>query len=165
MKRAILSVLLAFAGLAGTPSPAEVPQFSIGAIADCQYADEPDAPPRLYHTAPGKLAAAVADFNHHSPAFIVHLGDFIDKDMASFDTLLPIAARSRAPWHFVLGNHDFAVDDAHKPQVPGRLGMPARYYSFVAHGWMFVVTDCNGLSSYAWPEGSPELARNPAGAA
>ncbi|MET0438942.1 MAG: metallophosphoesterase [Devosia sp.] len=158
--RPILPLLLAFAGLGAVPVAAERPQFSIGTVADCQFADEPDAPPRLYHTAPGKLREAVADFNRRKLAFAVHLGDFIDKDMASFDRVLPIARQARAPWQFVLGNHDFAVDDAYKAKVPAKLGMPARYHSFVQHGWMFIVTDGNGLSSYAWPAGSAELAHS-----
>ena len=141
-------------------SATDQPLFSIGAIADCQYADEPDAPPRLYHTAPDKLEAAVLDFNRRKLAFAVHLGDFIDKDRASYNRLLPIAHRLHVPWHFALGNHDFAVDDADKPHIPALLGMPARYYSFVEHGWMFIVTDGNGLSSYGWPAGSPELAHS-----
>jgi len=132
------------------------PLFSFGAIADAQYAAEPDAPPRLYHTVPAKLAAAVADFNHQKLAFVVHLGDFIDKDWTSYDAQLGVAHALHHPWHFVLGNHEFAVDDAHKPLVFARLGMPARYYSFVAHGWMFIVTDGNDLSSYEWPAGSAE---------
>jgi len=155
-----LSILLAGSAQAAEPRPDSSPDFSIGAIADCQYAAEPDAPPRLYHTAPGKLAEAVADFNRRHLAFVVHLGDFIDRDWQSFDALLPITARLRHPWHFVLGNHDFAVDDGLKAQVPAKLGMPARYYSFVQHGWMFIVTDGNGLSSYAWPQGSAELAHS-----
>ncbi|WP_442679384.1 metallophosphoesterase [Sphingomonas sp. ASY06-1R] len=160
MRRLILSLLLAFSGLGAAPAVAERPQFTIGAVADCQFAEEPDAPPRLYHTAPGKLRDAVANFNRHKLAFAVHLGDFIDKDMASYDVLLPIAATARAPWRFVLGNHDFAVADAQKAMVPAKLGMPARYHSFVQHGWMFIVTDGNGLSSYAWPAGSAELAHS-----
>jgi predicted phosphodiesterase len=145
---------------AGVQAKTAKPDFSIGAIADCQYAAEPDAPPRLYHTAPGKLKEAVDAFNHEPLAFVVQLGDFIDRDWQSFDTLLPIASKLRHPWHFVLGNHDFAVDDAQKAQVPAKLAMPARYYSFVQNGWMFVVTDGNGLSSYAWPPGSPEYAHS-----
>jgi predicted phosphodiesterase len=158
--RPILPLLLAFAGLVAAPVMAGQPLFSIGAIADCQFAEEPDAPPRLYHTAPGKLAAAVDDFNRRKLAFAVHLGDFIDKDMKSYDVLLPIAGQLRRKWQFVLGNHDFAVADAEKAKVPARLGMPARYHSFVSHGWMFIVTDGNGLSSYAWPQGSAELAHS-----
>ncbi len=154
----LLAALALFSPAAGLADAR--PQFSIGAIADCQYAEEPDAPPRLYHTAPAKLSAAIDDFNRQKLAFVVHLGDFIDKDWASYDAVLPIAAKLRHPWHFVLGNHEFAIDDAYKRQVPARLGMPARYYRFVQHGWMFIVTDGNGLSSYAWPQGSPELAHS-----
>jgi predicted phosphodiesterase len=158
--RLLAAVVLAATLATGAFAKEAQPAFSIGAIADCQFAAEPDAPPRLYDTAPGKLEAAVADFNRQKIAFVVHLGDFIDRDWASFDTLMPITRKLRHPWHFVLGNHDFAVDDAHKPQVPARLGMPARYYSFEQHGWMFLVTDGNGLSSYGWPAGSAELAHS-----
>jgi hypothetical protein len=136
------------------------PLFSIGAIADAQYADEPDSGQRLYSTTQRKLAAAVADFNGQKLAFVVHLGDFIDKDWASYDALLPVARRLHHPWHFVLGNHEFAVDDAHKPAIPAKLGMSARHYSFVSHGWLFIVTDGNDLSSYGWPEGSPQHMRS-----
>ncbi len=157
-----LAILLAtLIGLCAAPPPHEArPLFSVGAIADAQYAAEPDAPPRLYHTTPGKLAAAVDDFNRRKLAFVVHPGDFIDKDWASYDALLPIARRLNHPWHFVLGNHEYEVDDTHKPQVPAKLGMPARYYSFAQHGWLFIVTDGNDLSSYAWPEGSVEYRRS-----
>lgn len=159
--RVFLSAMfLATVAMGAARAASTRPQFSIGAIADCQYAAEPDAPPRLYHTVPGKLAAAVADFNRQRLAFVVQLGDFIDRDWQSFDALLPIAAQLRHPWHFVLGNHDFAVSDARKPDVPAKLAMPARYYSFIQHGWMFVVTDGNGLSSYAWPQGSAALAHS-----
>jgi predicted phosphodiesterase len=153
----LLVVMMGLAASVRAAPAAEKPLFSIGAVADAQYADEPDDGQRMYHRTPGKLAAAVADFNHRDLAFVVHLGDFIDRDWASYDALLPVARRLRHPWHFVLGNHEFAVDDAHKPLVPAKLGMPARYYAFVAHGWMFIVTDGNDLSSYAWPAGSAEL--------
>jgi predicted phosphodiesterase len=156
----IAALMLGSALAPAVAATRDKPLFSIGAIADCQFADEPDAPPRLYHTAPGKLAAAVEDFNRQKLAFVVHLGDFIDKDWQSYDRLLPITRKLHHPWQFVLGNHDFAVDDAHKPQVAARLGMPARYHSFVQHGWMFIVTDGNGLSSYGWPAGSVELAHS-----
>lgn len=145
---------------AGVPPREEAPRFRIGAIADVQYAAQPDAPPRLYHTAPTKLAAAVQDLNREKLDFVVHLGDFIDRDWASYDAMLPIARKLRHPWHFALGNHEFAIDDQYKPQVPAKLGMPARYYSFTRHGWLFLVTDGNDLSSYAWPAGTLEHQRS-----
>jgi len=154
-------ILLALAAVGAGPAPREEkPAFSIGAIADAQYADAPDNGQRMYHTAPDKLAAAVADFNRQKLAFVVHLGDFIDKDWASYDALLPVARKLHHPVHFVLGNHEFAVDDAHKLQVPAKLGMKKRYYSFERQGWLFLVTDGNDLSSYAWPEASTEHRRS-----
>ena len=155
------TILLALAALGPSPAPrVETPAFSIGAIADAQFAEAPDAGQRMYHTAPGKLTAAIEDFNHRKLAFVVHLGDFIDKDWASYDAMLPIARRLRHPWHFLLGNHEFAVDDSRKRQVPAKLGMPRRYYSFERQGWLFLVTDGNDLSSYAWPQGSHELEKS-----
>lgn len=158
MRKAMAMVTMATLALASAVSAQrpEHPLFSIGAIADAQYTAAPDEGQRLYHTTPAKLAAAVADFNRQRLAFVVHLGDFIDRDWADYDALLPVARKLRHPWHFVLGNHEFAVDDAHKPQVPAKLGMPARYYSFSEHGWTFIVTDGNDLSSYGWPDGSAE---------
>ncbi|MGH6613501.1 metallophosphoesterase [Sphingomonas sp.] len=161
-----MRVMILFAALIGLGAnvPAtqreERPAFSIGAIADAQYVDAPDNGQRLYHTAPGKLAAAIADFNRQRLAFVVHLGDFIDHDWPSYDALLPIARKLKHPWHFALGNHEFAVDDAHKSLIVAKLGMPARYYCFKDHGWLFIVTDGNDLSSYGWPEGSPEHKRS-----
>jgi manganese-dependent ADP-ribose/CDP-alcohol diphosphatase len=158
--RMMVVALLALGAAGAAHGATDKPDFSIGAITDAQYAAAPDNGQRLYHTTPAKLAAAVADFNRQKLAFVVHLGDFIDRDWASYDALLPVARKLDHPWHFVLGNHEFAVDDAHKPQVPAKLGMPARYYSFAHRGWLFLVTDGNDLSSYAWAEGSPEHDRS-----
>ena len=149
----LATTVLLWSALAAASPP---PQLSIGVIADAQYADEPDSGQRLYHTVPAKLAAAVADFNRRKLAFVVHLGDFIDRDWASYDALLAVARHSRHPWHFVLGNHEFAIDEAHKPLVTAKLGLPGRYYSFVRSGWLFIVTDGNDLSSYEWPKGSAQ---------
>jgi predicted phosphodiesterase len=134
------------------------PILRIGAIADCQYADEDDNGARMYRRSPGKLRAAVDDFNTLDLDHVVHLGDFIDKGWASFDAQQPTLDALRHPWRFVLGNHDFSVDDDKKALVAARLGMPARYYSFEAPGWVFLALDGNDLSEYGWPAGSAELA-------
>lgn len=155
-----LSVLASLAWATPAVAADDRPAFSIGAIADAQYAVEPDGGERMYHLTPTKLAAAIDDLNRQKLAFVVHLGDFIDRDWASYDALLPVAAKLRHPWHYVLGNHEFSIDDAHKPFVAAKLGMPARYYSFSSHGWRFIVTDGNALSSYGWPAGSPEYQRS-----
>ncbi|MGA7710812.1 MAG: metallophosphoesterase [Rhizomicrobium sp.] len=134
--------------------------FSIGAIADCQYADEPDAGKRMYRMAPEKLRQAIAALDKLDLAFVVHLGDFIDQDWHSYDTILPIAQASKNPLRFVLGNHDLEVADDKKLLVPAKLGMPARYYSFDRQGCVFVVLDGNDMSTYGWPEADPKTAES-----
>ena len=135
-------------------------QFRIGAVADFQYADENNEGKRMYRLSPGKLSAAINDFNAQHLDFVVHLGDFIDRDWESYATALAVARTLKHPWRFVLGNHDFSVPDDKKPLVPRELGMPARYYSFEHKGWIFVVLDGNDLSTYAWPQGSTRLAES-----
>ena len=130
----------------------------IGAIADCQYTDQDDNGARMYRRSPAKLRAAVDHFNTLDLDHVVHLGDFIDRGWASFDAQQPTVDALRHPWRFVLGNHDFAVDDDKKALVAKRLGMPGRYYSFETGDWVFLALDGNDLSEFGWPAGSPELA-------
>jgi 3',5'-cyclic AMP phosphodiesterase CpdA len=130
--------------------------FQIGAIADAQYADEDDAGARMYRLTPAKLTEAVATLNRAGLDFVVHLGDVIDQDIKSYDTVLPILRKLACRLYFVLGNHDFAVPENQKLALPQMLAMPARYYSFAHKGWVFAVLDGNDLSTYGWPAGSPE---------
>lgn len=127
----------------------------IGAIADCQYADQEDNGRRLYRRSPDKLRAAVEDLDAARPAFTVHLGDFIDQGWESFNVVEPLYQSLAAPALHVLGNHDFAVDDARKAVVPARMGIPQRYRDFVHSGWRFVLLDTNDLSLHAFAAGSP----------
>ncbi len=139
-------------------APDEKPLFRFGVIADCQYADADATPVRLYRLASKKLEEAVAFLNTQELAFTIHLGDFIDRDWASFDIVSPIYERLKAPHYHLLGNHDYSVDDALKAKVPERLGMPARYYEFTREipKWRFLVLDGNEVSVLAHPKGSPE---------
>lgn len=157
-RRGFLAAAGAF--LAATSARAASPRYSLrlGAIADCQFADQDDHGARLYRRSIGKLRAAVDHFNDMDLDHVVHLGDFIDGGWASFDAQQPSIDALRHPWKFVLGNHDFAVDDSQKDKVAARLGMPARYYSFERNGWVFLALDGNDLSEYGWPAGSPQLA-------
>jgi manganese-dependent ADP-ribose/CDP-alcohol diphosphatase len=153
------SLLAAGAAAIALPAYAKPRVPRLGLIADCQYADEDDNGQRMYRLSPGKLKAAVDDFNTRKVDAIVQLGDFIDKDWKSFERLQPMIDAAHAPWRFVLGNHDFSVDDALKAKVAPRLKMPARYYAFDLGNWTFLVLDGNDLSEYGWPKGSLELAR------
>ena len=142
------------------PAREEPPLFTFGAVADAQFADAPPKGTRFYKKSPAKLAAAVKELNRRKPDFSVHLGDFIDRDFKSFDTMVPIWKKLEAPgWH-ILGNHDFNVKDWWKALVVKKLGLdkigPGKgYYAFSHKGWRFIFLDGNALSLQRFPKGSP----------
>lgn len=138
---------------AADPPPGS-PLFRFGALADCQYC-KATGRVRKYSLSPNKLATCVEHYNQLELSFVVHLGDFIDRDFESFDTVVPIFNRLRAPHYHVLGNHDFSVLDEKKAHVPGKLGLKNRYYDFGRNGWRFIVVDGNDVSLYAWAKDDP----------
>ncbi len=148
--------LAAVAGVPFLARGAATAGFEIGLVADAQYADVDDKGTRFYRKSLGKLAAAVDHFNGRELAFCVHLGDLIDREWKSFDEVTRPLAGSRHRWHQLLGNHDFEVLDARKPEVPRRLGMAWRHGSFEQDGFCFAVLDTNDVSTYGHREGTPE---------
>jgi len=128
--------------------------YACGMIADCQYCNVEASGRRLYALSKTKLSECVAELNKLDLAYVMHLGDFIDRDFESFDVVNPIFNRLRATKYHVLGNHDFSVADHLKKEVPGKMGMPARYYDFEVEGWRHVVLDGNDISFHAYPENS-----------
>lgn len=120
--------------------------FTFGVIADVQYADQDNAGTRHYRLSPKKFAAAVDSFNLHRVDFIVSLGDYIDKNLSSYDTLNPIAARLKMPLYHTLGNHEFSVTDEEKAQVLKKEGLKNPYSSFVKNNWRFIIVNGNDVS-------------------
>ncbi|OEC92909.1 MULTISPECIES: metallophosphoesterase [unclassified Rhizobium] len=133
------------------------PLFRFGVIADPQYADL--APNLTLNRYPAKsldkLREAIEEFNRHDLAFVVTLGDIIDREWKSFDAILPVYEALRHRKHFLLGNHDFAVASEHLGTVPARVGMPSAYYDFGHSGYRFIALDGNEISVFAPPEGDP----------
>ena len=130
------------------------PLFSFGMIADCQYADVETSESRNYRLSPEKLQEAVNFFETQSPSFVVHLGDFIDRDWESYKTVSPIINQLSIPLKHVLGNHDFNVAEDKKEKVPNMMNLGSRYYQFKHAGFRFVVLDGNDLSLHAHPKGT-----------
>lgn len=128
--------------------------FQFGILADCQYCADPGMKERKYSISDQKLQLCVDHFNTMDLAYVIHLGDFIDRNYDSFDVVDPIYRKLRAPGYHVLGNHDFSVEDKYKDLVPQRLGLRSKYYDFDVKGWRFVVLDGNDISFHAYPEGS-----------
>lgn len=143
------------------------PVFSFGVVADVQYADKPigsyEGRLQRYREAPGKLEAAVKDFNKAKEqlSFVLTLGDIIDgnvtaeKTEADFEVILDKLSKLEVqPVHHVLGNHCLALP---RSTLIERLKMPARYYTVLMHpGWRLIILDSMDLS-VRWPEGSEEL--------
>ena len=131
-------------------------KFSFGAIADCQYCSGPNRRSRHYSSSAKKLHECVQELNDHDLKFVIHLGDFIDRDYASFDKVLPIYQSLKMPSYHALGNHDFDVADKWKAKVPERMGMQSKYYEFRVEDWRFIVLDGNDVSFHAYPKDSLE---------
>ena len=130
--------------------------FTFGIIADCQYCSDPGSGVRKYAASAQKLNQCVNHFNTLNLEYVVHLGDFIDRDWASFEVVGPIYKQLKASKYHVLGNHDFSVSDELKCEVPQIMGLETRYYDFEVNGWRFVALDGNDISFHAYPEGSPQ---------
>jgi len=127
---------------------AEAIEFKIGVVADCQYCDCEPAGVRFYRKSPKRLQEAVAILNEHSLDYSIHLGDFIDKNFGSFDTVAPIWNTLKSDKYHVLGNHDFSVADSLKPMIFEKMNIEDRYYSVIKNGWRFIVLDGNDLSEH-----------------
>ena len=125
-------LLATLPSFAADPRPGS-PLFRFGAVADCQYC-EATSNVRKYSLSPKKLTACVEHYNKMELSFVVHLGDFIDRDFSSFDKVVPIYNQLKAPHYHVLGNHDFSVADDKKALAPAKLGLKQRYYDFTRKG-------------------------------
>jgi len=134
---------------------AEKPLFSVGLIADAQYADVKPGGIRHYRKSISKLSTAVKSINEAQVDFSIHLGDLIDRNFSSFDDILEPLRELKKPVYQILGNHDFAVPEDKKPEVAGKLGIKNTYYSFSKSGIRFIFLDGTDLSIFAQPKGSP----------
>lgn len=128
------------------PKAGSYQDLAIGIVADCQYCHCESTTSRFYKNSPGKLKNAVDSLNRSPLDYAIHLGDFIDRDFNSFDTLVPIWNNLKTKKYQVLGNHDFSVADSLKPMVLQKMNLSHRYYSFVNKNWRFIVLDGNDLS-------------------
>jgi len=149
--RNILIIIISFSVLS-CKNPNSVQQktssFKIGIITDCQYCNCDIKWNRFYKKSPLRLKKAVDELNKHPLEFTIHLGDFIDRDFKSFDSVTPIWNQLKSKSYHVLGNHDFEMADSLKKHVPQKMNLTNRYYSFNTHNWKFIVLDGNDLSFY-----------------
>jgi len=152
-----ISLPLAIAGKASA-APASLPDLTFGVIADPQYADADPKSGRFYRNSLVKLEVAVADLNKRKLDFTVTLGDLIDRDFASFSSVMPIYAKLRSRHFPVCGNHDFEVADVDKPQVLTAMGLEKPYSSLILKSWRFLFLDGTDISVWRQSADDPRTA-------
>ncbi|MDO1581446.1 metallophosphoesterase [Rhizobium oryzicola] len=119
----------------------EQPLLRIGVIADPQYADLDPNPAlnRYFRESVAKISAAIETFEGEDLAFVITLGDLIDRGFENFAPALAAYAPSRHECLFLPGNHDYLIAPEKIADLPTVLGMPAPYYSFHKAGIRFLI--------------------------
>ncbi len=127
------------------------PILKIGLVADPQYANKPTVGKRYYRESLWKLEEAIDTFNYYNVDFVQNLGDIIDVEWESFDSILPIYDKLKPDIenYQLLGNHDFAIDSTHLRDLLEKLSIPNYYYSYSKKGWRFIVLDAMDYSYYS----------------
>jgi hypothetical protein len=143
------ALMTPFSGFASTAEPTGGPSFRFGVVADPQYAPIAPSGTRYYSNTLWKISEAIKVFNREHLAFVVTLGDIIDRNWGSYAHLLPLYKRLEHPNFFVLGNHDFYVASDHLNSVRQKLGLRRTYYDFVGSGHRFIIIDGNEISLFA----------------
>lgn len=122
-------------------------QIKIGVFADCQYCNCETAGKRYYRNSLQKLNECILAFNQNKKiGFVVGLGDLIDRNLASFDSVNQILNTSKKEIFHVAGNHDFEVEKADFDKVGEKLGFQESYYSFSKKGWKFIFLNGNEIT-------------------
>jgi manganese-dependent ADP-ribose/CDP-alcohol diphosphatase len=155
MKRRTFLSSAAGIGLLTAEESSAAPLFTFGLITDIQYADADANGERHYRSSLEKTKQLVPWLNQAKPAFTLHLGDLIDRDFASFRTILAPLETLSHPLHHLLGNHEFDVKEPDKARVVSTLKMPHDYYALYHSGWRILMLDTNALSVYKEKSDSP----------
>jgi manganese-dependent ADP-ribose/CDP-alcohol diphosphatase len=127
----------------------QAPLFSFGLIADIQYCDCDPVGTRYYRSSLEKLEEAVRSFRTDSLAFVITLGDMIDKDFASYKPVYKIIDTAGFKIYHATGNHDYSVEPRLKKNIPPLRTNKEGYYSFTYEKFRFIILNGNDLSTYA----------------
>ncbi len=127
----------------------QVPLFSFGLIADIQYCDCDPIGTRYFRSSLPKLEEAVRSLRIDSPAFVVNLGDMIDKDFASYKPVYSILDTAGFKIYHTTGNHDYSVEPRLKKRIPPLHSNKEGYYSFIYDNFRFIFLNGNEISTYA----------------
>ena len=132
-----------------------VSQIKIGVFADCQYCDCETAGNRFYRNSLEKLEDCINSFNQNKEIdFVVGLGDLIDRDFASFDSVNSILSKSKKEVFQVIGNHDLEVEKSLIENVPSKLNLTETWYSITIKDWHFIFLNGNDITFHS---NNPEI--------
>jgi len=131
----------------------EQPILSIGLIADPQYQDKNTWGKRDYRASIIKLSMAIDSFNIKEVDFVQNLGDIIDHNWESFDSILNVyeSLNSDIENYHLLGNHEYGIDSVYMSSLLTKLKMPNFYYSYVKKNWRFIILDATDIAYYSNP--------------
>lgn len=130
-----------------------VPTLKIGLITDIQYADIDPKGQRYYRNSLYKLTESIHAFNQEKLDFVLNLGDVIDRNISSLDSVtLRLKSLQHKIYH-TTGNHDYSPTLSNEALFK-KLKMPSEYYTFSKKGWTFIVLNTNEVSTYANTKGT-----------
>ena len=121
----------------------------IGIFTDCQYCNCIESGNRYYRLSLAKLDSCIHEFNSQQLDAVFHLGDMIDHNFESYDSVMPRFRQFYAPLHLALGNHDYMIKPEYKPGLTEYIGMKETYYRVDIGNWSFIVLNGNDLSCFA----------------
>lgn len=121
------------------------PLVRFGMMTDMHHSDKKMRINRYYRKTLEKLQVAAVELKKAKPAFVVELGDFIDKakevevELGYLKRIHQDFDKLPGKKHYVLGNH--CIDTLTKEEFLGVVGQEKSYYSFDEGGVHFVVLD------------------------
>ena len=118
----------------------------IGILTDCQYCNCKADGNRQYRLSLSKLDECIATLNAQSLDAIFHLGDMIDHDYNSYDSVLPRFRQFRPSPHLVFGNHDYMIKKQFKAGLAAHIGMNEDHYVVDLEDWRVIVLNGDDLS-------------------
>lgn len=141
-------LLAAGVGLSAVPqvlASQDKPAVRFAMMTDLHHADKQMRINRYYRKTLDKLKAAADELKKAKPAFVVELGDIIDKapevevELAYLKQVHLAFSKLPGDKHYVLGNH--CIDTLTKEEFLGVVGQDKSYYSFDKGGVHFIVLD------------------------
>ncbi len=124
-------------------------EIRVGILTDCQYCNCPPLGIRYYALSLAKLDSCITVFNALPLSSVFHLGDMIDRNISSLDSVLPRFQKFKAPVHLILGNHEYMLGKDFQPELLRRTGQKDLFYTYDLGSWRFIILDGNDLSFLA----------------